>query len=894
MAPGPGTRASYAAAASGAAPGGSSSSGVSSGSSRVAAAASGEQLLLALADSYELQVWRVPAVAAPGAGVGLQDRPQPQAGPQLAAPQPGRGQGSREPAPAPQAAAEGRESEAEGGALSQHQQHQRTLQPLVRAAAYPLPRHALIYSLAWIPAAAASTIGDGAAAAAACGAGAAAIAVADGGRGRGTGAGAAADGAGGSPQGEAHPVILAAGTHQGAIEWYAYEGGVTEGGNSSAGAAPVASTAASATGSAAVASASASAAGDSSSCRSDSLRLLKTTTCGSTQPLVDLHFLPPAAPSASQSPESLHSSAAGGRKSGRGAAATDGGAQFSAAAGLWGDAAAAGGSSSSSSMTVGRRGVLVGLQDASFALAGVGGVRNTIQLFDVGTMTHLASVVDPFESHEFVCCCPIAGAARAGSGGGLSVSVSAGIDPHVLVVGSVHGSFCTACYQYGLPSLCHHKARSATAALSTLDVRCGRRGLTQRFGLHHRSLYPRLATAREHYIFTSHAGTPLEVYDRRAMSSPLFSLAHLPRPTLGEAHAAARGGQAAAAAAAATSGATCSAAGAPAAWGGAGASSPRCGAGGTARPATCGAGGGGGGGGGAAAAARRQCGAARRRRRRGTAALGGGGEDSDTEDGEDAGLEDVEDVEDADGGEGPHEERDVAGHAPSRRGWSLGRPAGAAAGDQAGAGADGREDAHDEEEDKEMGPGAPLPAAGWVPGYAAAPHEHQGLWLEASEDVLLGRADNGAVFVWDLSTVLGWAAGPDRSGLWHYLSEYGSSGGGGGRNGEEVAAAVAEGVVREYGDGGTGPEGFGGCGEKEEEEDEQGNVQEEEQEEAEEEDAAGRQRRLQRHGMPACLGWVECSGTMPVASLSPGNPQALFTLGAEPSGREYLVASVIG
>lgn len=395
MAPGPGTRASYAAAASGAAPGGSSSSGVSSGSSRVAAAASGEQLLLALADSYELQVWRVPAVAAPGAGVGLQDRPQPQAGPQLAAPQPGRGQGSREPAPAPQAAAEGRESEAEGGALSQHQQHQRTLQPLVRAAAYPLPRHALIYSLAWIPAAAASTIGDGAAAAAACGAGAAAIAVADGGRGRGTGAGAAADGAGGSPQGEAHPVILAAGTHQGAIEWYAYEGGVTEGGNSSAGAAPVASTAASATGSAAVASASASAAGDSSSCRSDSLRLLKTTTCGSTQPLVDLHFLPPAAPSASQSPESLHSSAAGGRKSGRGAAATDGGAQFSAAAGLWGDAAAAGGSSSSSSMTVGRRGVLVGLQDASFALAGVGGVRNTIQLFDVGTMTHLASVVDP-------------------------------------------------------------------------------------------------------------------------------------------------------------------------------------------------------------------------------------------------------------------------------------------------------------------------------------------------------------------------------------------------------------------------------------------------------------------------------------------------------------------
>ena len=36
-----------------------------------------------------------------------------------------------------------------------------------------------------------------------------------------------------------------------------------------------------------------------------------------------------------------------------------------------------------------------------------------------------------------------------------------------------------------------------------------------RFGMIHRSLYPALRVARSHYIFCSHAGQPLSVWDRR-------------------------------------------------------------------------------------------------------------------------------------------------------------------------------------------------------------------------------------------------------------------------------------------------------------------------------------------------------------------------------------------
>ncbi|GFR41346.1 hypothetical protein Agub_g1957, partial [Astrephomene gubernaculifera] len=114
--------------------------------------------------------------------------------------------------------------------------------------------------------------------------------------------------------------------------------------------------------------------------------------------------------------------------------------------------------------------------------------RNAVQLFDATSQRHLMRVVDPFESHEFVCCCPAGGSARSSAvGGGTGGALQD--EPNVLLVGSVHGSYCAECFRSGLPSLCHHKPRSSTAALSMLDLRCPRGGLTQRFGLTHRSLY---------------------------------------------------------------------------------------------------------------------------------------------------------------------------------------------------------------------------------------------------------------------------------------------------------------------------------------------------------------------------------------------------------------------
>ncbi len=48
-----------------------------------------------------------------------------------------------------------------------------------------------------------------------------------------------------------------------------------------------------------------------------------------------------------------------------------------------------------------------------------------------------------FESHTFVCCCPVLGAAAGGGGGSGAGGGAAALDPHVLLVGSVHSSICS-------------------------------------------------------------------------------------------------------------------------------------------------------------------------------------------------------------------------------------------------------------------------------------------------------------------------------------------------------------------------------------------------------------------------------------------------------------------
>jgi hypothetical protein len=43
----------------------------------------------------------------------------------------------------------------------------------------------------------------------------------------------------------------------------------------------------------------------------------------------------------------------------------------------------------------------------------------------------------------------------------------------MLALSRLDAGFCTACYHSGLPSLCYHKALTASAALCVFDLRAG-------------------------------------------------------------------------------------------------------------------------------------------------------------------------------------------------------------------------------------------------------------------------------------------------------------------------------------------------------------------------------------------------------------------------------------
>lgn len=61
-----------------------------------------------------------------------------------------------------------------------------------------------------------------------------------------------------------------------------------------------------------------------------------------------------------------------------------------------------------------------------------------------------------------------------------------------------------------------------------------------------------------------------------------------------------------------------------------------------------------------------------------------------------------------------------------------------------------------------------LAASGWLPLEHPELHEQptsQGLHLSATSDLLLGRADNGMCWLWDLSECMGWADG-SHAGSW--------------------------------------------------------------------------------------------------------------------------------
>ena len=80
---------------------------------------------------------------------------------------------------------------------------------------------------------------------------------------------------------------------------------------------------------------------------------------------------------------------------------------------------------------------------------------------------------------------------------------------------------CGSCSRSQFPSLCCHKSTAKAASLCVFDTRAGV-SMVQRYSMHHRSLFPRMACARSNYLFTSHVGAPLAVWDKRWASKAAY------------------------------------------------------------------------------------------------------------------------------------------------------------------------------------------------------------------------------------------------------------------------------------------------------------------------------------------------------------------------------------
>ncbi|KAK9801856.1 hypothetical protein WJX73_002109 [Symbiochloris irregularis] len=136
--------------------------------------------------------------------------------------------------------------------------------------------------------------------------------------------------------------------------------------------------------------------------------------------------------------------------------------------------------------------------------------RSKLHIWDCATQKHVFEAHEFFDGYDFVC-------------GPLKIRDAS----HQLVCGAAYSGECGASFTcFSMPSLCRHKSRAHSAALCMFDARAGANPV-QRFALHHRTLYPKLDLAKEHYILTSHFGTPLCAWDKRFMSAPLHEQSHL-------------------------------------------------------------------------------------------------------------------------------------------------------------------------------------------------------------------------------------------------------------------------------------------------------------------------------------------------------------------------------
>ncbi|GBF91472.1 hypothetical protein Rsub_04212 [Raphidocelis subcapitata] len=144
------------------------------------------------------------------------------------------------------------------------------------------------------------------------------------------------------------------------------------------------------------------------------------------------------------------------------------------------------------------------------------GQFSTIRIWDVGAGREVSSPLTK----------------ELGEGSNCAVAMCApdcGGSPR-LVVAAFDGGSCQRCQFNECPTLCFHKQRVRSATLLEVDPRAPG-GVVARYSAMHRGIQRHLATARGHYLFTSHAGAPLAAWDLRQMGGgPLFQEPRLLTP----------------------------------------------------------------------------------------------------------------------------------------------------------------------------------------------------------------------------------------------------------------------------------------------------------------------------------------------------------------------------
>ena len=134
-----------------------------------------------------------------------------------------------------------------------------------------------------------------------------------------------------------------------------------------------------------------------------------------------------------------------------------------------------------------------------------------VRVIDVNDMTEISQLHEILDHYELCTVLPLDCAGNELVGGAVKLSQERWTT----------GDFCRMCDDELPAALCSHQRRSSNASLAFFDLRAGNApgSMVSRHPLPHRSLYPRMQLAKEHYILTSHAGAPLVIWDRRKLDA---------------------------------------------------------------------------------------------------------------------------------------------------------------------------------------------------------------------------------------------------------------------------------------------------------------------------------------------------------------------------------------